>query len=285
MPIGPVAAAAAAVAAASASAQTPSSIAVVVRYMYEGGHIGQGRLCRISLRPPDASDGGGGAALLPAAAVMRALRDDGVDLDAFYATAYESTASGGGWMPLEPAPRHRNPWNDDAAAVAAADVDDDVDDDDVVDDCGARRRRTAKGPSSSSLSSLAFPIPPRGGDGGGSAPRRIDVKLFRRPKVPTIRGSGVAGEGVGDDRPFEGGLRCVEYSSDALGAMSASVPCGKVAVDGYFGIGVSYLAGGARDARTRLGVSSASYRTKLETDTSRAIQSPATHSNDNENGR
>lgn len=44
-------------------------------------------------------------------------------------------------------------------------------------------------------------------------------------------------------------------------------------------------AGGARDARTGLGVSSASYRTKLETDTSRAIQSPATHSNDNENGR
>jgi len=168
--------------------------------MYEGGHIGQGRLCRISLRPPDASDGGGGGggddALLPAAAVMRALRDDGVDLDAFYATAYESMASGGGWMPLEPAPRHRNPWNDGdgAAAVAAADVDDD-------DDCGAGRRTTATGPSSSSSSSsLVFPIPPREGDGGGSAPRRIDVKLFRRPKVPTIRGSGVAGEGVGDDR-------------------------------------------------------------------------------------
>ena len=54
---------------------------------------------QFSLHPPDASDGrgsGGGtaAALLPAAAVMRALHNYDVDIDAFYATMYTWMAKG-----------------------------------------------------------------------------------------------------------------------------------------------------------------------------------------------
>jgi hypothetical protein len=265
MPIGPVAAAAAA---ESPSLSSVAAIAVVVRYMYEGGHISQGRLCHLRLRPP-ANGGGGAAALIPAAAVMRALRDDGVDLDAFYATAYESMTKGGGWMPLEPAPRHRNLW-DDAAATADFGDNGGVDDDD---DRGARRTPAVTGPASSSAA-LAFPIPPREHDDGGSVPLRIDVKLFRRPKSPTYRGSGVGGEGFDDDRSFRGGMPCVEHLFDALGALSASVPCGKVAVDGYFGIGVSYPCRLVMQ-ETGLGVRRRLIAQKFELTPPRVIRSPA----------
>ena len=53
-----------------------------------------------------------------------------------------------------------------------------------------------------------------------SVSRRIDIKLFRRPKPPSSQ------------------QRVKEHSSDALNALSASIPGGKLPLSGYFGIGV-----------------------------------------------
>ena len=73
------------------------------------------------------------------------------------------------------------------------------------------------------------------------------MKLFRRPPAPSFRGSEAIRSPNDlsdvDDTSFRGETvsGCVEHSSDALGAISASVPCGKLEVEGYFGIGVSIL--------------------------------------------
>ena len=173
---------------------------VILRYMYEGDHLGHGRLCHVhpaAATTPTPTE----AAVVSAAEVMRALREDGVDVDLFYACAYESRRSSGGWMPLEPAPRHRNPWNGDGAAADGG-------------------------------SSLAFAIPPD--DDDAAASRRIDVKLVRRPRAPS-RTDAVQSL----DQVLESPAPAVEHPSEALRAIAKSVPGGKISCrDGYFGIGI-----------------------------------------------
>lgn len=187
MPIGP------------SSSSTTSS--VIVRYIYDGGHLGQGRLCH--LHPTEDAD-------VPASDVIQTLCDDGVDFDQFYACAYESQDSTGGWMPLESAPRHMNPWDD------------------------------GKG---TNKSTLTFTIPPTD---DASISRRIDVKLFRRPKAPSQTDLveclddvlSLSTENASENEQSQS-LATVEHSSDALHAISASIPGGKMALDsGYFGIGI-----------------------------------------------
>jgi hypothetical protein len=211
--------------------------------MYEGGHLSQGRICHlrlpshpaVAIATADGADVGDDddAVMLPVSSVMRALRDDGVDLDLFYAAAYEHMTSTGGWMPLESGSRFANPWND-------------VDDDDVVDECDDDGTMTSSATATSKNgTTMYFAIPPRRAgddDVASSSPRRIDVKLFRRPKCPSSsRGGSLDAIAHADDGMIRSQGR-VEHSHDALGAISASVPSGRVAVDGYFGIGVSSIA-------------------------------------------
>ena len=59
--------------------------------IYDGGVLSQGRLCLLLPSQPDA---------VTDLELLRALRDDGVDLDRFYACAYETAASTGGWLPV-----------------------------------------------------------------------------------------------------------------------------------------------------------------------------------------
>lgn len=199
---------------------------VILRYMYEGGHLSQGRLCFLDISHPSTtatSYDNGYTVTIPQ--VIRALTDDGVDFNLFYACAYESQCSTGGWLPLEPAPRYSNPW------IADNGIDSSNGDDAV--DKGHEPTLTFTVPSSTSTES--------------NGQRRIDIKLFRRPKMPT--------RGIVDYSHLElmkdvsnndpsltkdvNELTCAEYSNDALHAISASVPCGKLPMDGYFGIGVS----------------------------------------------
>ncbi|KAL9186307.1 hypothetical protein ACHAXT_005545 [Thalassiosira profunda] len=182
MPIGP-------------SSPPSSSNNIIIRYMYEGGHIGQGRLCHLHPSDDDA---------VPASQVMRALREDGVDFDSFYACAYESEQSSGGWLPLEPAPRDRNPWSDENEA----------------DGCD-----------------MTFAIPP---SGDADVSRRIDIKLFRRPKAASrIDAIQSLDQVLLDTEATSSENDTIEHSSDALHAISASVPGGKLSLsNGYFGIGI-----------------------------------------------
>ena len=134
---------------------------VIIRYFYEGGQINQGRVCQIKLDDHSGTKEEKITNTISTNQVMNALIDDGVDLDNFYACSYESKLSDGGWMPLEVAPRYTNPWSTS------------------VDD------GSAAGGSEESLKedSYTFTIPPLGD--ASSVSRRIDIKLFRRPKPPS----------------------------------------------------------------------------------------------------
>ena len=171
----------------------------IIRYMYEGGQIGQARLCH--LQP---TQSGKQSKEITVSEVIEALQNDGVDFNLFYACAYESERSTGGWMPLEPVPRDRNPWNDVSAESA-----------------------------------FTFNIPP---PENASVSRRIDIKLFRRPKTPSKADSIQSLDDVIDaaatQSENEQMVAPVEHSSDALHAISASIPGGKLPIDGYFGIGI-----------------------------------------------
>ena len=68
-----------------------SETGVLVRYMYDGGTLSQGRLCQLTPERQDAATG---------REVLRVLREDGVDFTRFYACVYETAASTGGWLPL-----------------------------------------------------------------------------------------------------------------------------------------------------------------------------------------
>ena len=173
---------------------------VILRYMYEGGHIGQGRLC--NLHPLPSND------VITAQQIVQTLSADGVDFNLFYACAYESDESTGGWMPLESAPRYTNPFLRRS---------DDTEKEDII-----------------------FDIPP---PEDNSVSRRIDIKLFRRPKMPQLRQTidsidfdklMLLDQESSHEEPI-----AVEHPSDALMALSAAVPGGKLAIDeGYFGIGI-----------------------------------------------
>lgn len=62
---------------------------VLLRYMYDGGVLSQGRLCRVK---PAASS------FISGEEIFAALRADDVDLDRFYACVYETRLSTGGWL-------------------------------------------------------------------------------------------------------------------------------------------------------------------------------------------
>jgi tRNA G18 (ribose-2'-O)-methylase SpoU len=64
---------------------------VLVRYMYDGGTLAQGRLTQLQPADPNVARG---------TEVLRALVDDGVDLRHFFACIYESEASTGSWLPV-----------------------------------------------------------------------------------------------------------------------------------------------------------------------------------------
>ena len=70
---------------------SPSVSGVLVRYMYDGGTLSQGRLCQLTPERQDAATG---------REVLRVLTEDGVDLSRFYACVYETAESTGGWLPL-----------------------------------------------------------------------------------------------------------------------------------------------------------------------------------------
>ena len=64
---------------------------VLVRYMYEGGVLSQGRLCKIT---PNSAQAVTGTELLAT------LAADGVDLERFAPCVYETTSSTGAWLPI-----------------------------------------------------------------------------------------------------------------------------------------------------------------------------------------
>lgn len=65
---------------------------VLVRYMYEGSTLSQGRLCRIEKPSSPLS--------VSSTEVYEALASDGVDLERFAAAAYETDSSSGAWFQL-----------------------------------------------------------------------------------------------------------------------------------------------------------------------------------------
>jgi tRNA(Leu) C34 or U34 (ribose-2'-O)-methylase TrmL len=180
---------------------------IIIRYMYEGGHPSQGRLCHLH---PDSN-------VITVPQLISKLIQDGVDMDSFYACAYETLLSSGGWMPLEKGKRWHNPfdiegcWKDEA---------DDVE--------------------------MIFPLRSSGVGADGtldSCAKRIDIKLFRRPKVPAQ--NDVSNIDGGEENPFNSVIssqpssqNSIEHSLDALQAIQCAVPSGKLPIQGYFGIGI-----------------------------------------------
>lgn len=65
---------------------------VLLRYMYDGGTLSQGRLCAFTPSLLDVATAG---------EVLRTLEEDGVDLERFYPCIYETSASTGGWLRCE----------------------------------------------------------------------------------------------------------------------------------------------------------------------------------------
>ncbi len=173
---------------------------IILRYMYEGGAIGQGRLCNLKNDNDDKT--------VTAKQIVQTLSEDGVDFDTFYACAYESDESSGGWRPLESAPRYTNPFTK---------ISDDGNDNETV------------------LFNIPFPEEDK-------ISRRIDIKLFRRPKVPELRETVDTIDSLQIEKLSLNEEECtndaIEHTSDALMAISAAVPGGKIPIDGYFGIGI-----------------------------------------------
>ena len=173
---------------------------IILRYMYEGGAIGQGRLCNLIPSPRSGND-----SQITARQIVQKLSEDGVDFDSFYACAYESDESSGGWIPLESAPRYTNPFADIGS----------VNDDNQ---------------------SIVFQIPSP--DENAEIAPRIDLKLFRRPKVPPTTIETLDINKLCLERDETNANNAIEHSSDALMAISAAVPGGKQEINGYFGIGI-----------------------------------------------
>ena len=69
----------------------PGTGSVLLRYTYEGATIAQGRLCTLEAE----QDG-----LITGRSLLLALQADGVDFGRFYACAYETEESSGGWLPV-----------------------------------------------------------------------------------------------------------------------------------------------------------------------------------------
>mmetsp|Transcript_6872 Transcript_6872/g.10439 ORF Transcript_6872/g.10439 Transcript_6872/m.10439 type:complete len:343 (+) Transcript_6872:2358-3386(+) len=193
MPIGPV------------FASSNISTIATLRYMYEGGILGQGRICHIHLDDNDQNK------KITVSEIYETLQNDGVDLDTFYACAYEPNE--GGWMPLESGPRHTNSVVQNGA------------DDNEQDDAGQ----------------IVFPVPSKE---DSKISKRIDIQLFRRPKIRPRESFDSIGfesklSSLSTSDQTLSRIPTVEHSSDALRAISASVPVGKLSrEEGYCGIGI-----------------------------------------------
>jgi len=179
----------------SPSYNTNNNNSVIIRYFYDGGLVNQGRICHLPLLNNKEES----TIIISAHQVMKALQDDGVDIDTFYACSYESNASDGGWMPLEIGSRYVNPWTKD------------------------QPNQEEEG--------LTFTIPK-----DTSQPRRIDIKLFHRPTRPNVDLENVM-EDV-KQQTTNSDLPSVEQTTDALQAKSNSIPGGKLKLNGYFGIAI-----------------------------------------------
>ena len=81
---------------------------IIIRYFYDGGLVNQGRICQILNNKEEGEEES--TMIISAHQVMKALQEDGVDINTFYACSYESTLSDRGWMPLELGARYVNPW-------------------------------------------------------------------------------------------------------------------------------------------------------------------------------
>ena len=166
---------------------------VIIRYIYEGGHPAQGRLCHFR---HDSS-------VITISQLISKLIQDGVDMDIFYACAYESISSSGGWMPLEDGKRWVNPF-----------------------DVQGNWKEAGCNPG------MIFPLFVEG------TSRRIDIKLFRRPMMPKLNDVDASNQ-----NPFVEVIskesQAIEHSFDALQAIQSAVPAGKLPIErGYFGIGI-----------------------------------------------
>ncbi|KAL1522793.1 hypothetical protein AB1Y20_017765 [Prymnesium parvum] len=153
------------------------SDAVLLRYMYDGGTLSQGRLCTFS----PAVEG-----TATCAEVLAALRADGVDLHRFYACAYwydEEDDSEGGWLPLLP---------DDRDASTAGEAGSQI-------DLVARASEVSMPPPRRVRS---WSYAPR----GAPRRRRIDVKLFRRDAASVDEQSADAAAGPGGGALGRGGF-------------------------------------------------------------------------------
>ena len=115
---------------------------VIVRFMYDGGVLAHARICLID--PKTKSDGDDN--VVTGSELLSLLETEGgVDFERFYASVYETEASGGGWMPIN--------------------------------------RNSASVDSDSDIQLPVPPLADNESDGETTAPisRRIDVKLFPRP--------------------------------------------------------------------------------------------------------
>jgi len=123
---------------------------VLVRYMYDGGTLAQGRLCELELESPSVQHFYG-------IDVLRALQRDGVNLQRFYACVRETRESGGTWLPL--LRELGEPSVDQETHVGVVDGD------------------------------LKFPLPYQEAtpteEQEQTPARRVDVKLFRRDAWPS----------------------------------------------------------------------------------------------------
>ena len=224
------------------SPSSPSYIdnnnSIIIRYFYEGGQINQGRMCYIHLSPTATSDTPQQKQvtqiIIYAHQVMQVLSNDGVDIDNFYACAYDSqyyssNNNGGAWMPLERAPRDVNPWkldDDDEKEglllseeesntdIIAEVCDDDDDDNDI----------------NNEDDTMIFRI-----SNDTESPRRIDIKLFRRPRRKNI--TLLHDQQSSSSSSTTASTSTIEHSSDALQIIS-DVPAGKLPSHGYFGIAI-----------------------------------------------
>ena len=210
----------------STTAATTSNNNIIIRYFYEGGQINQGRICHVHI--PNNSNDDDEDKTTSAHQIMKALSDDGVDLNNFYACSYESQYSDGGWMPLESAPRHMNPWKsyhvDGSMPLSEEESSEETGKEEWNEDDKA---------------TVTFSMPE-----DAQSPRRIDIKLFRRPKssssssllddgADTIENAASSRQQSSASSPSSSSS-IVEHSSDALGLFSASTPGGKIPQQGYF---------------------------------------------------
>ena len=132
------------------------SKSVIIRYIFDGGKLARdARLVTAAVPFPSSSPSDSGVVVVVTAAdVLAALRRDGVDLDVFYATAYETEESGGAWVRLDP--------EGDAQAAAAV--------------SGAAGSRAEAEAGAEGGAALTFTLPAE----DATKRPRIDVKLFRR---------------------------------------------------------------------------------------------------------